>query len=707
MPGPDHSTAGAVYAVRKLNHIGRILAYIIAGHHAGLPDWSYDEGKGKPLHKRLSDGEARLQEALNGDPPPEICNPIWNKSLTMSTPCIYGSDSRECLHLWIRLLFSGLIDGDRLDTEAFMNPEKAVWRYGYPTLVELKKKYDAHMAEMERTSPDIPINQKRKQILERCREVGLADLSDKQTGVYSLTVPTGGGKTLSSMGFALEHALKYGKKRIFVVIPYTSIIEQTAKDLRKVFGIEAVLEHHCNLDPEKESNRSRLAVENWDAPIIVTTNVQFFESLFAARTSACRKIHNIANSVVILDEAQTLPTDFLDPIVSVMKGLVRYFKTSIVLCTATQPVLNQEIISGPGKKLRGFGKDEIQEIMLSPKKLYDDFQRVSVSMYTPKASHWVNKDKDKGEAGMAEEIANQLLGYEQVLCIVNTKSHARTLFELVKARSQDGVPVIHLSASMCPVHRSDVVATMKERLKKREPIRVISTQVVEVGVNIDFPVVYREMAGLDSIAQAAGRCNREGKLKRDGKLVKGEVVVFDSQDIPKMFTKACDACREVFRHRYDPQHPERILSPENFEIYFQNYFYRLNDFDKEKIMTLLTNDANECKIQFRTAAARFKLIEDANQHSVIVWYQGKSEKELSEKELDSVALISELKKRGISRDLMRKLQRFSINVYDQVFQHLQSQGLIREVFGIWVQEREGMYDEEFGLKPDYDPTNIL
>jgi CRISPR-associated endonuclease/helicase Cas3 len=308
------------------------------------------------------------------------------------------------------------------------------------------------------------------------------------------------------MAFALEHAIQHGKRRIIVVIPYTSVIEQTAKQYREVFGDEAVIEHHSNLDPDKETRRSQLASENWDAPIIVTTNVQFFESLFASRSSACRKLHNIVDSVIILDEAQMLPPGYLQPVVSVLRGLSSLFGASVVLCTATQPALVGRIESGQAK-LRGFPEGSVRELMSDPADLSGTLRRVEL------------KRHPKGDDPVSwEEIAGELRTIDRVLCIVNTRKDCRSLYELLPEGS------VHLSALMCPEHRSQVVAKIKSVLRTEGPLRVVSTQLVEAGVDIDFPVVYRALAGLDSIAQAAGRCNREGKLNDTGQ--RGRVIVF-------------------------------------------------------------------------------------------------------------------------------------------------------------------------------------
>jgi len=656
----DHSAAGAILAADKNKGIGRILGYLIAGHHTGLPDWYKESGtRGDALSDRLNNPE-HLQNALKGTPPESVLN----IALPSSLPCQTKSGSSELVHLWIRMLYSCLVDADFLDTEKFMNPEQADLRPSRADLALLKERFDRYMAAKESGALDTPVNRARKEILRECRQKG----HSLEPGLFSLTVPTGGGKTLASMAFALEHALKHGKQRIIVAIPYTSIIEQTAAVYREVFGDDAVLEHHSNLDPARESAASRLASENWEAPIIVTTNVQLFESLFAAKSSACRKLHNIVNSVVVLDEAQMLPTDYLQPIVSVIKTLSAHFRTSVVLCTATQPVLTGKV--GAGKDiLHGFAENTVHELIPDPEALFGIFQRVRVQILdeVDKRHEWT-------------DIAERLREHEQVLCIVNTRKDCRELHALMP----DGT--VHLSALMCPEHRSNVIAEVKSKLKEGDPVRVVSTQLLEAGVDIDFPTVYRSFSGLDNIAQAAGRCNREGNVER------GDVFVFNP---PKpspsgRLLKAEDAAQELFRTQ-----PELALSlmPEAFRRYFIRYFSGLNGFDTKEIMDLLAgNDALKYHIQFRTAARRFRLIDDALQHGVIVRYR--------EGKANIDALIDQLRFGGPSRVLMRKLQRYSVNVYDPDLKHLRENGLIEEINGVWVQTQDSLYHPVFGLNID-------
>ncbi|MBZ4219620.1 MAG: CRISPR-associated helicase Cas3' [Chlorobium sp.] len=658
----DHSSAGALQAFQKNGQIGKILAYLIAGHHAGLPDWEHEPGVCGALSGRLSSFE-NLQKALNGNPPQDILD----VSLPSSPPCNAVFKDNEAVHVWIRMLYSCLVDADFLDTESFMSPDKADLRANSSSLEKLKIAFDSFMEKKQTDALQSSVNHARTAILNDCN-----NKAKLVPGLFSLTVPTGGGKTLSSMAFALNHAIRHGKKRIIIAIPYTSIIEQTADVYRKVFGKDEVLEHHSNFDSEKENLKANLATDNWDAPIIVTTNVQLFESLFAAKSSACRKLHNIVNSVIVLDEAQMLPTEYLQPIVSVIKVLTEYFKTSVVLCTATQPVLSGRIGTGQNV-LKGFSEGSVRELMTNPDKLFEIFQRVTIQM--------VGNSDDRQEW---QTIAEKLCDWEQALCIVNTRNNCRELHGLMPEGT------VHLSALMCPEHRSEVIAGIKSKLKENVPVHVISTQLLEAGVDIDFPVVFRAFTGLDSIAQAAGRCNREGKLEN------GQVFVFNPPKPPPagIMLKAEQAGQEMFR-----VYPELAASlmPGAFRQYLHLYFNRLNDFDKKGIMDLLAGpDARQFNIQFRTAALRFKLIDDAQQHGLIVRYQSGT--------TNNEKLINQLRFGGPSRKLMRKLQRYSVNVYDRDLQEMRKNGMIEEVNGIWVQTDKNLYDPVFGLDVKATPN---
>ena len=646
----DHSTAGAIYAVRQFAAHGRILAYLIAGHHAGLPDWHSAETGGKALSIRLS---AEQNHLLDRIPAQSIPQDI----LSQSKPSSKLRGGSAGLHLWVRMLFSCLVDADFLDTEKFMNDAQAAARSGYRDIADLMDCFDKHMTGIAMNADNTPVNAIRADILRQCREK--AALS---AGLFSLSVPTGGGKTLSGMAFALRHAIQHKKQRIIYVIPYTSIIEQTAGIFRDIFG-DNVVEHHANLDPDKEDARSRLATENWDAPIIVTTNVQFFESLFAVRTSRCRKLHNIVNSVVMLDEAQLLPPAFLQPIADVMNQLVTHYGVTFVLSTATQPALGSFQSFG-GQPFRGL--DDVREIMDDPNILYQKLQRVEVSV-----------PNDLQTQRDWQSIADELINHPRVLCIVSRRDDARELHRLMPKET------VHLSALMCGEHRSKVIADIKAQLKRNEPIRVISTQLVEAGVDVDFPVVYRALAGLDSVAQAAGRCNREGKQNGLGRVV---IFVPPKPAPPGLLRQAAQISVSLLS-----ESKSNVLGRDLAKKFFEHLYVRAPSLDKHNIHDLLTRDARECQIQFRTVADKFRLIDDSAYRTILVRYG------------DSHNLLDRLEIEGPHRNLMRKLQRYSVNIPKRIFALLEKRGDVQEskkLPGIFIQIGDTLYDKSLGVVID-------
>ncbi|HUV69229.1 MAG TPA: CRISPR-associated helicase Cas3', partial [Terracidiphilus sp.] len=542
-------------------------------------------------------------------------------------------------------------------TEAFMDGRKSDLRSGYPSLLELQSAFNEYMADKTANAKDSAVNRIRADVLRQCR-----DKASLPSGLFSLTVPTGGGKTLSSMAFALDHAELHNKSRVIYVIPYTSILEQTANIFREIFGNESVIEHHSNLDPDREDSRSRLATENWDAPIVVTTNVQFFESLFAAKTSRCRKLHNIVNSIVVLDEAQLLPPEFLAPILHVMQDLAHNYKVSFVLSTATQPAFSP--------RPRFTGLNDVRELMDDPGRLYADLKRVEADL-----------PSDFNTSSTWESIAAELQQYDSVLCIVNSRKDCRELHALLPKDT------IHLSALMCGQHRSAVIAGIKQRLKDGIPTRVISTQLVEAGVDMDFPVVYRALAGLDAVAQAAGRCNREGALPGMGKVV---VFVPPNPAAPGLLRKAQQSGQEIMRlTEGDP------LTRERFEAYFQHYYQSLISLDKEGIFSLLDMhnqaEARKGEFNFRTAAEKFRLIDEEGQTAIIVRYSE------SPKLIESLEASKNLEPRQ-RRGILRRLQRYTVNIREYECKKLLASGDILEIFpGTYVQHSDTLYHAQLGL----------
>ncbi len=666
--GPDHSTAGAKFLARILekNNLGRLLAYAVAGHHAGLPN-GIDAGSSSlesRIEQKLIKGwEQNARENLPSDffETPNI-DLITQEVLSLAK----NSKKPEFgLAFLVHMIFSCLVDADFLATEKFMTSEKSDLRErcNARTIPQLKQRLDSFLRSFDNASS--PIGTIRNEILFDC--LAAAELPP---GAFRLTVPTGGGKTLSSLAFALKHAEKYGLERVIYVIPFTSIIEQNADVFRKALGEEAIIEHHCNVEIDAgNTTQSKLATENWDAPVIVTTNVQFFESLFSHKTSRSRKLHNIAKSVVILDEAQALPLEFLRPCLRALDELVQNYGTSVVFCTATQPAIDSEKLDdGFRGNVHG-----IREIIEPTRNLHERLKRVSV-------------EKIKGTIEN-ETLAQKLSQERQVLAIVNTHNDARELFEnlreAVPADEQENV--FHLSASMCPVHRNCILNTIREKLNEAAPCRVVSTQLIEAGVDIDFPCVYRAQAGIDSIAQAAGRCNREGKIPGGGR-----VYIFETKKLPPagFLRTAANYGKQVLaidEYGNDP------LSEKSVERYFNiMYWFSGNELDSHGILQKLSFGSTMLEFRFRDAGEAFQLIED-NTGTVIVPF-GETGHELCER-------LRETFNPSEQRELVRKLQRYAVSIPRNRFEEASRNGqiqIVHERYALLVSP-ELHYNENFGL----------
>ncbi|MCB2022876.1 MAG: CRISPR-associated endonuclease Cas3'' [Rhizobacter sp.] len=688
-----HSAAGALHAMHVFRsrfgaegeRAARVLAYVIAGHHAGLADWvaSLDD---RLLGTRASDSGCEYDQALNAcmAASPDILPLPADFDLQRAFTTIPGVRSGNPLAcaLWIRMLFSALVDADFLDTEGFMSESKSQTRAGFPALSIYRRQLDEHLqakaAEVESQGRAVdPVMLARNDVLRQCREK-----ASLPAGVFSLNVPTGGGKTLSSLAFALNHAVAHGKRRVIYAIPYTSIIEQTADVFAGIFGRDAIVEHHSQADTDAstETARTRLACENWDAPLVVTTNVQLFESLFAARTSRCRKLHNIANSVIVLDEAQLLPPEFLQPILDTLQLLVAHYGVTVVLCTATQPTLTDLPRFDPRQSLRG---------LPPPVRIVDD----EPTLFRTLDRVHIEWPVDLQASLPTAELAARLAGHECVLAIVNTRSDAAEIVAALDART-DGM-TLHLSAAMCGQHRADVIGEIRERLAARRagvdvrPLRVVSTQLVEAGVDIDFPVVYRSLAGLDSVAQAAGRCNREGLLPGGAK---GLVVVF-VRDIPSPLNGVRAAAQATRSTLVDKR--LQTLGPEAFERYFPLYYAGFKSRDQRGIVEDLRSNA-DLSFAFRTAAKKFRLVDDEDQASVIVPYVSPSP------DARSVSMLIACLRRGdTDRWLLRALQRYTVNTRRRQVEQWQDRGDVLEVQpGLFLLIDELRYDARFGLLPE-------
>jgi len=640
----DHSTYGAQKACQKwTSGEGKILAYVIAGHHSGLPDGKSSE-------------DSCLTERLTKSLPYQFGCP--DSLFEQHKPKLPFSLNRErsCFEVsfFIRMLFSCLVDADFLDTERHMTPEKAVCRAEPYSLTDLYAKLENHLSSLQTQVQKTKVNSLRAQVLSDC-----LNAAAEPSGLFSLTVPTGGGKTLSSMAFALKHAVQWGLRRIIYVIPYTSIIEQNAKIFRDLFGDRMVLEHHSNYDSQDENYRIRPAVENWDAPIIVTTNVQFFESLYTCRSSRARKLHNIAKSVVVLDEVQTLPSELLLPCLEVIRELALHYQCSFVLCSATQPAV------GYRDDFRD-GLQNVREIVQDSHRLYEQMKRVRI--------HHLGIQND-------QELIGRLTECSQVLCIVNTRKHARTLFQQILSAGN----AFHLSASMYPLHRSRKLKEIREALSRGSCCRVVSTQLVEAGVDIDFPVVYRAIAGLDSIAQAAGRCNREGVWEC------GEVFVFEpAQTLPPgYFRHTAQIASEVIR-RFSPD----ILSLEAVEEYFRQYYWSQGKrLDKENILELIRQGAKG-DFPFRTIAEKFRIIPEETKPVIVPLEQ------------EACELVEQIRRAGSLSGFSRKLQKYTVQISPFYWDNLVKTGsieVVQEVFPVLMNLH--LYDENVGLCPEDQNPN--
>lgn len=646
-----HSSAGAIHAMETFDSAGLPLAFVIAGHHTGLAD--LHDG----LKPRLDAEKDRLEAARKGGAEafllPAATRPLLPRHLGDGA----NDQRRRGSEFWIRFLFSALVDADFLDTEAFYDSGKSTARAIPVALADLKERLDGYLTELSGRAKPSPVNESRWRILKACRAA-----SNGEPGAFSLTAPTGSGKTLAGMSFALEHAVRHHLRRVIVVLPFTSIIEQSAKTYRDAFGAEAVIEHHSNLDPATENSHNRLASENWDAPIIVTTTVQFFESVFGNRTSACRKLHNIVKSVIILDEAQAIPVGLLMPILEGLRELTENYGSTLLISTATQPAFGARE-SFPGLPL-------VREIVPSPEREFDALRRVEVE--------W---PADLLEPTSWEALAADLSRHPCFLAIVHKRADARELAKLLP----DGA--IHLSASMCAAHRLEVILRVKVDLKAERPVRVVSTQLVEAGVDVDFPVVYRALAGLDALAQSAGRCNREGSLDR------GRFVIFVPPTEPPrgVLRSGRDITRELLARDGSSLDP---LSPSPFDEYFRKLYF-VRDLDRNQIQ------ADRESFNFKTVAANFRMIEQGGMTPVVVPF-GRAPDRLAR--LRAMA----------SRDALRGLQPFLVNVHERDLARLRDAGaleLVGETVWALIQPFGHLYHPSFGLQvPEHfaaDPSALI
>ncbi len=689
-----HSAAGALLAtsllykfsvelgLKKLPRTSQLLAYAISGHHRGL--YNYAELQNKLEEVDCKDRCKKTAEALT-----KLTAEIqsWAKEHAEATETSLKELAKqvgatEQAQALVRLLFSCLVDADFLDTEAFMDEERKGRRHeatcGYAPLESLRDRLTKHM---EGFSTEGKINEARRAFLNQCREHGRTC----PKGYYSLFLPTGGGKTLSSMAWALETALNHKAQRIIYVIPYTSIITQTAGIFREIFGEENVLEHHSDIsfsggEASQEAERyerTRLLAENWDAPIIVTTNVQFFESLFSHKVSRSRKVHSIANSVVVFDEVQMFPTEFLHPMLRLLEDLRWIYGTQLLFCSATLPPFDKDHTSS-FKKVNDFHQlsDAIQPIVPEDPELFKVFDRV---IYHLEEKEYTTK-----------ELAKELSQHDSALCIVNSRRDASQLYHALLEAGKETQDVIHLSRNMCSAHLKERIAEVRQRLKAKIPTIVISTQLIEAGVDIDLPIVYRAMSGLDSIVQAGGRCNREGKRPAPG-----EVYVFSLSDGGKAFgaiVQGQNATRFLLDN--DKEHTRPRIPLELIKAYYDRYYASIESFDTKDITESLydEDEAKRWRFDFQQASEDFQLIDNVDRDLFVPYGRGKE-------------LLEGLEKHTLylNHRTLRELQQYHVSISKWRYEELEEARLLSEVVveretgkSILVLAPQG-YDEALGV----------
>jgi len=641
----DHATAGAAECCK----LGQVyVAFAVAGHHGGLLDGGgqgdhYEDPTFYGRMKKATMGKLESYEAwrteikLKEVPQPKFLSPLEEM-------------------FFIRMLYSCLVDADFLDTETFMAGTEQE-RGGGDRIEVLEDKLRSYICGW--FPPKTELNRERCAVLRRCLEQG----EEQSPGLFTLTIPTGGGKTVASLAFALRHACVHGLRRVIYVIPYTSIIEQNARIFRDILGDENVLEHHSGIlyDIENEARPENIrlakAAENWDMPVVVTTAVQFFESLFASRSSRCRRLHNLANSVIIFDEAQMMPVPYLRPCVFAISQLVKHYGVSAVLCTATQPALD--------KVFKEFVPNR-SAVELCPQNVFHQevFNRVVF--------------RREGKLSW-ETLAGMISAQNQALCVVNSRKSAQRIYSLLDT---DGA--FHLSTLMYPAHRRATLDQIRSRLKAGLPCRVVSTSLIEAGVDIDFPTVFREEAGLDSMLQAAGRCNREGK-RLAGESV---VTIFQSETTPpSLFEIPIAAGRQALAHCDRPDSPEAVCY----------YFRELLDLkgpealDQKNILTLMERET----MPFRKVSERFHLIDSETK---TVYIPSKSGEEL----------IQRIRSGERSRKLFRELGQYGVSIYSQHFEALDRAGDLEILEdGTAILVNLARYHENIGLSLTADEGRFL
>jgi len=698
----DHSTAGAQWIWQHSNNsfIGQILAVCLMSHHGGLLDClQVDGNNGFLIRAGKDDSKTHFQECLmTADT--ELINQLekhiagsFFQDFGRKLENIYKLEQKEPdrtkhfrLGFFTRFLFGCLIDADRIDSADFENPINKKLRSIKPidwqlAITRLEKKIAAFPV---RNHIDTIRSEISNQCQKRARQI---------QGIYTLTVPTGGGKTFTSMRYALHHAEKHDLEHIIYIIPFTSIIEQNAEEVRKVIEKEGdefpwVLEHHSNLEPEEQTWQSKLTAENWDAPIIFTTMVQFLEVLFGGGTRGARRMHSLANSVLIFDEIQSLPINCVHLFCNGLQFLVDYTRTTAILCTATQPLLDN--LNSEYSQLE---MAENHELVNNKTKLFEQLKRVEI----------INKVRQQGwtETELTRLSIQQLEEKGNCLIIVNTKKWAQRLYELCQVEMDD-LSIFHLSTSLCPAHRKKILTKVRQRLDDKLPVLCISTQLIEAGVDVDFNSVIRFLAGLDSIAQAAGRCNRNGNL------FTAQVFVVNPEDenidMLDDIKEGRDQALRIFSEIKD----ENLLDPDVMSQYFSYYFYGRTDQmiypltekqagRKDTLLNLLSSNSRNIgrnsegiKLQqsFKTAGRAFKALNAPTQAVIVPYGRGK----------DIIAELCADFEPAKAWKLLKQAQKYSVNVFPNVWRKLNNADAVIPIQGeeiYFLDER--YYSDDFGL----------
>lgn len=706
----DHSSAGAQLIWNNFRRYGRqgelvgqILALCLASHHSGLIDCLKPDGENGFAARMSKDvGKTHLEECEES-----ADNNILKKLELLATPSLI----KECLQqianlvsrgnkpiiehfnvgLWVRSLFSCLLDADRIDSADFESPQNKSARL--QERVNWQIAIDRLELQLSRIPETHEIDRIRQSVSDQCKA-----RANNPQGIYTLTVPTGGGKTYSSMRFAIHHAKKYNLDRIVYIIPYTSIIEQNAQAIRDLLEVEDdefpwVLEHHSNIEPEQLTWRDKLIAENWDAPIVFTTMVQFLDVLFSGGTRGARKMHQLANSIMIFDEIQTLPISCVHLFCNAVNFFVSHAKSTVLLCTATQPLLDK--LKNPDKGQLSIPEEN--ELVENVSFLFDQLKRVEICNRT-RPNGWTDSE-------LAELAVEEYKQKGSCLVVVNTKKWAQLLFETCKGKVEQG-SLFHLSTSLCPAHRKMILAKVRQRLDDQLPVLCISTQLIEAGVDVDFASAIRFLAGLDSIAQAAGRCNRNGRWPQAT-----VHVVNPSEEAIDMLHDIREGRDKALRVLSEKEGVD-LLDPEVMQLYFSYYFYSRADemvypvnADQagrdDSLLSLLSDNSRNVyrsinplmlRQSFSTAGRIFKSI-DAPTEAVIVPY-GEGADIISE-----LCAVPEPEK---AYHLLKRAQKYSVNVFPNIMKKLKDKNAVRPVQQgeaiYYLDER--YYSNEFGLSTE-------